>query len=81
MAQRASTTFVKRQKERARQEKQQAKQQRKLQRKLEKRNSLPGSQSAKPGPTTGAASPTPLFSEMGDAASEIATNGRERETQ
>jgi hypothetical protein len=81
LAQRTSTTFAKRQKERARQEKQQAKQQRRLQRNLEKQNALPDAQSAQPGSTTVVASSSPLFSEMGNTASEIATNEKEREMQ
>lgn len=74
MAQRNGNTVGKRQKEQARKEKQHAKQQRKIERNLEKRNLLPASQSAEPGPSTGDASRSALFSEMENATSKITTN-------
>lgn len=78
MAPRTSTTFAKRQKERARQEKQQAKQQRKLQRRLEKRESPPGSESGEFGSNTEIVSHSePLDSTM--AATDTAPSEREHQ--
>jgi len=78
----SSPTFLKRQKERARQEKQQAKQQRKMERRLEKRTSALDPQSATSDPTdaplTEDGSPTELHSGIEGAPSTAVTNEIER---
>lgn len=65
MAQRASTTFAKRQKEQARQEKQKAKLQRKQQRKLEKQISPANSEPAASEPGMAGVTPCEEFPGMG----------------